>query len=98
MLMFDIKIGDPTGAGFTCDDETDEVGCIFSEGLLVPDASVDEINAAVEEAGVEAAGAAGAEDGADQINDLAELLATGGISALAGKTTLWRLIYLGIGT
>ncbi len=40
-------IGDPTAAGNTCDTADDEPGCIFTEKLLVLDASVDEINAAV---------------------------------------------------
>ena len=47
------KIGDPTAAGNTCDDANDPVGCIFTQNLLVEDATVDEINAAV------AAGSAG---------------------------------------
>lgn len=59
------------------------MGCIFSEGLLVPDASIEEINEAVAAAGV--GDAAAVDEDADQINNLAELLATGGISALAGK-------------
>lgn len=79
------KIGDPTGAGNTCDDDDDEVGCIFTQGLLVPDASIEEIEEAVAAAGV---GAGVVDDDAEQINDLAELLATGGISALAGKMDL----------
>ncbi|KAJ6584900.1 hypothetical protein B0H19DRAFT_925789 [Mycena capillaripes] len=53
------KIGDSTGKGNTCDDANDAAGCIFSQNLLVPDASEDEITAAV--AGVAAStGAAGA--------------------------------------
>ncbi|KAI1333001.1 hypothetical protein F5Y16DRAFT_1160 [Xylariaceae sp. FL0255] len=44
-------IGDPTGAGNTCDDANDAVGCIFTQNLLVEDASADEINAAVSSAG-----------------------------------------------
>ena len=40
-------IGDPTGKGNTCDDANDAFGCIFTDNLLVPDATVDEINAAV---------------------------------------------------
>ena len=39
------QIGDPTGAGNTCDDANDPVGCIFTQNLLVPDATADEINA-----------------------------------------------------
>ena len=33
--------------GNTCDDGNDPNGCIFTQNLLVPDASADEINAAV---------------------------------------------------
>jgi hypothetical protein len=42
------EIGDPTAAGNTCNDENDDEGCIFTENLLVPDASEDEILAAVQ--------------------------------------------------
>ncbi|KIH89006.1 hypothetical protein SPBR_07305 [Sporothrix brasiliensis 5110] len=41
------KVGDPTAAGNTCDTENDEPGCIFSENLLVLDASEAEISSAV---------------------------------------------------
>lgn len=41
------QIGDPTGKGHTCDDANDPVGCIFTQNLLVPDVTADEINAAV---------------------------------------------------
>lgn len=41
------NIGDPTGKGNTCDDANDPIGCIFTQNLLVDDASNDEINAAV---------------------------------------------------
>lgn len=58
------------------------MGCIFTENLIVPDASVDEINAAVEEAG---AGVAAGED-VTQISDLAASFAGGDISAVAGKS------------
>lgn len=40
-------VNDPTGAGNTCDTPDDEVGCIFTQNLLVEDASVDEILSAV---------------------------------------------------
>lgn len=39
------QIGDPTGAGNTCDVANDPVGCIFTQNLLVPDATADEIDA-----------------------------------------------------
>jgi hypothetical protein len=40
-------IGDPTAAGNSCDTADDEPGCIFSENLLVLDATEDEISSAV---------------------------------------------------
>ncbi|KAI8285282.1 hypothetical protein K4K56_009625 [Colletotrichum sp. SAR 10_98] len=43
--------GDPndnTGAGNTCDDADDAEGCIFSQNLLVQDATAEEIQAAVD--------------------------------------------------
>ena len=40
------KIGDPTAKGNTCDNANDPVGCIFTENLLVPDVTANEINAA----------------------------------------------------
>ncbi|KAG4025233.1 hypothetical protein MFRU_063g00230 [Monilinia fructicola] len=41
------KIGDPTAAGNTCDTENDSPGCIFTQNLIVDDATADEISAAV---------------------------------------------------
>lgn len=41
-------VNDATGAGNTCNDENDAEGCIFTENLLVEDASEAEILAAVE--------------------------------------------------
>ena len=46
------SLTDNTGAGNTCDTQNDPVGCIFTEDLLVLDATEDEIAAAV--AGVSA--------------------------------------------
>ncbi|KZT09479.1 uncharacterized protein LAESUDRAFT_810495 [Laetiporus sulphureus 93-53] len=40
-------IGDPTAKGNTCDDADDEPGCIFTDNLLVDDATAEEISAAV---------------------------------------------------
>ncbi|RAL61181.1 hypothetical protein DID88_010260 [Monilinia fructigena] len=40
-------IGDPTAAGNTCDTENDSPGCIFTQNLIVDDATADEIKAAV---------------------------------------------------
>jgi len=61
-----LQIGDPTGAGNTCNDETDPIGCIFTENLLTPAVSEDDILAAVADVAV-AGGAdnnAGANNGA----------------------------------
>ncbi|KAL1793979.1 hypothetical protein ACET3X_007400 [Alternaria dauci] len=41
------EIGDPTGAGNTCDDATDDAGCINTQNLRVDDLTEDEIAAAV---------------------------------------------------
>ena len=41
------QIGDPTGAGLTCDDANDNAGCVNSLGLRVDDLSNAEIAAAV---------------------------------------------------
>ncbi|KAJ7465027.1 hypothetical protein FB451DRAFT_428062 [Mycena latifolia] len=40
-------IGDPTAKGKTCDTPNDAVGCIFTENLLVEDATAREVQAAV---------------------------------------------------
>lgn len=57
------EIGDPTGAGNTCDDANDEAGCINTLNLRVDDLTEDEIAAAVAGAGAEAeAGQAGADN------------------------------------
>jgi hypothetical protein len=40
------KIGDPTAKGNTCDVADDPIGCIFTQNLLVPDVTSDEIDAA----------------------------------------------------
>ncbi|KIY71526.1 hypothetical protein CYLTODRAFT_418758 [Cylindrobasidium torrendii FP15055 ss-10] len=41
------QLDDPTAAGNTCDDQNDTVGCIFTQNLLVEDATAEEIDAAV---------------------------------------------------
>lgn len=46
------QLGDPTAAGNSCDVQGDNPGCIFSQRLLVLDATEDEIRAAVD--GIEA--------------------------------------------
>ncbi|RKF74747.1 hypothetical protein GcM1_238138 [Golovinomyces cichoracearum] len=40
------KLGDPTAAGNTCDDQDDKVGCIFTKKLIQVEATPDEITAA----------------------------------------------------
>ena len=40
-------VNDSTGKGNSCDDANDANGCIFTQNLLVEDATEDEINAAV---------------------------------------------------
>lgn len=75
-------IGDPTGAGNTCDDANDAAGCIFSQNLLVEDASAAEIDAAVGGASASAGSAASsasnstADASADDCSDSADSSAT----------------------
>lgn len=40
-------VNDNTGAGNSCDDQDDPEGCIFTQNLLVPDVTPEEIDAAV---------------------------------------------------
>ncbi|GME27314.1 hypothetical protein GTA08_BOTSDO10749 [Neofusicoccum parvum] len=75
------QVGDTTGAGNSCDDANDAVGCIFSQNLLVEDASADEINAAVADvtaSGAAAAGSSTAAAAADQCADAAAADASAG--------------------
>ncbi|KAG9230139.1 hypothetical protein BJ875DRAFT_166234 [Amylocarpus encephaloides] len=58
-------VNDNTGAGNTCDTADDAEGCIFTQNLLVEDATADEIAAAV------SAGGAGAATGAAAANETA---------------------------
>ncbi|CAJ2512401.1 Uu.00g054160.m01.CDS01 [Anthostomella pinea] len=51
-------VTDTTGAGNTCDDQNDAVGCAISQNLIVDDATPDEIDAAVAAGGAAAGGAA----------------------------------------
>ncbi|KAI1429937.1 hypothetical protein F5Y12DRAFT_709479 [Xylaria sp. FL1777] len=60
------EIGDPTAAGNTCDVADDPVGCIFTQNLLVEDASAQEIDDAVAAAGGSAAGSDAGADAGDQ--------------------------------
>lgn len=56
------QVNDPTGAGNTCDVADDVEGCIFTQNLLVDDATADEITAAV--AGISSGSAASASSAA----------------------------------
>ncbi|KAI0486138.1 hypothetical protein F4859DRAFT_357031 [Xylaria cf. heliscus] len=60
------EVGDPTGAGNTCDEADDPVGCIFTQNLIVEDASAQEIDDAVAAAGGSAGGNAGSDAGDDE--------------------------------
>ncbi|KAL8973047.1 MAG: hypothetical protein Q9197_002508 [Variospora fuerteventurae] len=51
-------VNDPTAKGNSCNEETDKEGCIFTQDLLVPDATVDEITAINADAGSNGAAAA----------------------------------------
>lgn len=56
------QLNDATGAGNTCDDLDDPVGCIETLNLRVDDATAEEIDEAVAAGG---AGGAGGDDAAD---------------------------------
>ena len=47
LAVHELRINIITLIGNTCDDANDPNGCIFTLNLLVEDASIDEINAAV---------------------------------------------------
>jgi hypothetical protein len=64
-------LNDNTGAGNTCNDDQDDIGCIFTENLIQADASIDEINAAV----ADVMGAAAPEADAEAADDLGALAA-----------------------
>jgi hypothetical protein len=63
------NLNDNTGKGNTCDDANDPNGCIFTQNLIVDDATADEINAAV--AGVSSSASAGAADNSAASSDAA---------------------------
>lgn len=96
------QIGDPTAAGNGCDDQNDAVGCIFTQNLLVEDATEDEVNAAVAASATatgSAAAAVATECSADadttgsgaavaaSVTATASATATAGKAATAGTTT-----------
>ncbi|KAI1169909.1 hypothetical protein F4777DRAFT_592358 [Nemania sp. FL0916] len=62
------QVDDSTGAGNSCDDDTDPVGCIFTQNLLVPDATAQEIDDAVAAAGGSAGGSTGSSAGDSSSN------------------------------
>jgi len=45
------KLDDPTAKGNSCDDANDPIGCIYTQNLLVEDATAEEIDAAVADGG-----------------------------------------------
>jgi len=73
------KIGDPTAKGNSCDTADDTEGCIFSQNLLVDDATPAEISAAV--AGVAAATGAGGAAIATAAADVSSATAAADVSA-----------------
>ncbi|KAL1950230.1 hypothetical protein VTO73DRAFT_5354 [Trametes versicolor] len=73
---------DNTGKGNSCDDANDAAGCIFTQNLLVADATADEITAAV--AGVSASsGTATSSSGTATTTDCAEETVTVTVTATA---------------
>ncbi|CAN9471417.1 unnamed protein product [Alternaria alternata] len=80
------EIGDPTGAGNTCDVDTDDAGCINTQNLRVDDLTEDEITAAV--AGVSGAagnGTAAAGNAAAGNNNVGNNNANAGNNANSGN-------------
>ncbi|EIW70269.1 hypothetical protein TREMEDRAFT_29844, partial [Tremella mesenterica DSM 1558] len=67
-------IGDPTGAGKTCDVANDPTGCIFTQNLLVPDATPDEIDAAVSAAGLSNVASNSTSTASNLVSDASDLL------------------------
>ncbi|OJD21670.1 hypothetical protein ACJ73_06990 [Blastomyces percursus] len=76
-------VNDATGVGNTCNTEGDEEGCIFTENLLVPDVTEEEINAALEQAGVNVENVAA--DAADA-NNVPDQCAAAVAAALEGAS------------
>jgi len=50
------QVDDPTAKGNSCDDANDPVGCIFTQNLLVEDATAAEIDAAIADGGASTGG------------------------------------------
>jgi len=74
------NVNDSTGAGNTCDDANDPNGCIFTQNLLVPDVTDDEINAAI-------GGGADASSDASATDSAAEATATVDATITAADST-----------
>lgn len=80
-------IGDPTAKGNTCDDANDPNGCIFTDNLLVDDATAEEISAAVGGSGsVAATTSASASAAATTTTSAAVVAATTSFSAVVTPT------------
>ncbi|PVH73907.1 hypothetical protein DL98DRAFT_519621 [Cadophora sp. DSE1049] len=82
------EIGDPTGAGNTCDDADDAEGCIFTQNLLVNDATEDEINAAVAGVAVDAGAAANGTAAADNATAVATPVASACAAVVTATATV----------
>ncbi|KAL2443768.1 hypothetical protein ABEF95_012048 [Exophiala dermatitidis] len=81
------QIGDPTAAGNGCDDQDDDVGCIFTQNLLVEDATEDEINAAVAASATASASAAAATECSADADTNGSGSGSGAAAASASATT-----------
>ncbi|GJE88265.1 hypothetical protein PsYK624_043480 [Phanerochaete sordida] len=80
------NLNDSTGKGNTCDDANDPNGCIFTQNLLVEDATADEITAAV--AGVSASGSGSDNAASASSSETCETATvTVTVSAVAAATT-----------
>jgi hypothetical protein len=79
------QIGDPTARGNGCDDQNDSVGCIFTQNLLVKDATEDEIKAAV--AGVTASGDAASASSTVAADATSTAAGSASTTAAAASTT-----------
>ncbi|PAV17335.1 hypothetical protein PNOK_0739900 [Pyrrhoderma noxium] len=76
------QIGDPTAKGNSCDDANDAEGCIFTQNLLVEDATEDEINEAV----------AGVSSGTSTSADDTTATATGSATTVVTSLCFWDLL------
>lgn len=79
-------VNDNTGKGNTCDDANDAVGCIETLGLLVEDATAEEIDAAVAGGATATATAADTGAGAGAASSGAASASSGAASSSTGDT------------